>query len=231
MAVLQLSQDQAFEQMIVSEALKDLGDLWKLIPDPTNGAEVKSVVTEYLPTLIHTYGEPIAVKAAERFEEIRSLAGVSGRYFALLAEAPEQDRINSHAKRLLAPIFRDLEGNPDEALRNLEGLTSRMVLEQGRKTTVENTFSKRSGADGFVRVPSRTDTCGFCLIMATKVYKTAQNAGEGNRFHNRCHCSVVPKYEAVAIDGYDPQDLERRYKEAFKNSDGSLNEISKKIKL
>ena len=216
MALLQLTQDQQFEQMIVSEALRDLGELWKLIPDPTNGAQVKKVVTEYLPILIQTYGEPIAVKAAERFEDIRSLAGVSGRYYALLADAPEQDRINAHARKLLEPIFRGANSNPEEALRNLEGLTSRMVLEQGRKTSTQNTFTKGSKSKGFVRVPTGTDTCSFCIMLASKTFTTEENAKAGTKFHNKCFCKVTPLFDGVEIEGYDQEAFYQQYKASLK---------------
>lgn len=230
MAVLELAVDRQFQSMMVAEALRDLGDLWSMIPNPDDGRTVRAVLEEYLPILIQTYGEPLAVQAATRFEEIRSMAGVSGRFTSLIANGPETDRINAHARRMIEPIFRGDMSDPDEAFRNLEGMTSRLVLEQSRRTTVENTFSKGSGADGFLRVPTPgRDNCGYCLLLATKVYRTKETAKAGSRGHNRCFCKFVPKYEAVEIEGHDMEEIDRQYQEAFKNSDGSLNDIAKEL--
>ncbi|MFT4125554.1 MAG: hypothetical protein QM662_04915 [Gordonia sp. (in: high G+C Gram-positive bacteria)] len=37
------------------------------------------------------------------------------------------------------------------------------------------------------------NACGFCRMLATRgaVYRSAKAAGEGNRFHDRCHCLAV----------------------------------------
>ena len=216
MTVLELSVDRQFQSMLIAEALRDLGELWAMVSDPTNGATVRAVLEEYLPTLIQTYGEPLAVQAAERFEEIRSMAGVSGRYSALLGAAPEASRINAHARRLIEPIFRGADSNPAEAFRNLEGLTTRMVLEQSRRTTTENTFAKGSRSKGFVRVPSPgKDNCSFCVMLASKTFSNKENARAGTKFHNKCFCKVTPLFDGVEIDGYDQDEYFRLYKEGL----------------
>lgn len=206
MAVLELTVDREFQSMLIAEALRDLGDLWAMIPNPDDGRTVRAVLEEYLPVLIQTYGEPLAVQAAERFEEIRSMSGVSGKYSSILGTAPETDRINKHARRLIEPIFRGVDSNPAEAFRNLEGLTSRMVQEQARRTTVDNTFAKGSRSLGFVRVPTPgKDHCSFCLMLSSKTFRTEKSAQAGTKFHNKCFCKVTPLFEGVEIDGYDQE--------------------------
>lgn len=211
MAVLELAVDQQFQSMLISEALKDLGDLWSVIPDPTNGKLVRDVLEEYFPTLVQTYGQVIAVQSAERFEKVRNLSNVNGRYTALLASAPETDRINSHARRLIQPIFQGLDSDPDMALRNLESLTTRLVQEQGRRTTVENTFAKGSKSQGFVRVPGGVDSCSFCIMLSSKTFTTKDNARAGTRFHNVCRCSVQAVFEGVELEGYDQEAQYQKY--------------------
>lgn len=214
MAVLELAVDQQFQSMIVAEALRDLGDLWSIIPNPDDGRLVRAVLEEYLPVLIQTYGEPLAVQAATRFEEIRSMSGVTGRFTSLLANGPETERINAHARKMISPIFRGADSNPDEAFRNLEGMTSRLVLEQSRRTTTENTFAKGSKTKGFVRVPSAgRDNCSFCLMLSSKTFTTKENARAGTKFHNKCFCRVTPVFEGLEIDGYDQEAQYQKYLE------------------
>lgn len=214
MAVLELTVDRQFQSMLIAEALRDLAELWAMISDPTDGRTVRAVLEEYLPVLIQTYGEPLAVQAAERFEEIRSMSGVSGRFTALLGKAPEADRINAHARRMIEPIFRGAESNPDEAFRNIENLVGRMTLEQSRRTTVENTFSRGSRAKGFVRVPTPgKDHCSFCIMLSSKTFGSEKSAKAGTQFHNKCWCKVTPLFEGLEIDGYSQEEQYRKYME------------------
>lgn len=36
------------------------------------------------------------------------------------------------------------------------------------------------------------------------VYRSAKLAGEGNHFHANCRCRVIPGFEEMAVQGYDP---------------------------
>ena len=49
----------------------------------------------------------------------------------------------------------------------------------------------------FARVPTGTETCTFCLMLASRgaVYHTRKTAGERGRFHRGCDCKVVPSVE------------------------------------
>ena len=49
----------------------------------------------------------------------------------------------------------------------------------------------------FARVPTGTETCTFCLMLASRgaVYHTRKTAGEWRHFHRGCDCKVVPSFE------------------------------------
>lgn len=213
LATVSAAELHNFQKILVNEAVRDLGELWALVPDPTDGRQVKAVLAEYYQTLIEVYGEPIAVVAAEQFETIRKTANANGRYTAMLSPGPDSQRVQSHVWKMIEPIFRGDLSDPDEALRNMEGLTTRLVLEQSRRTMSDNALAKGSGANGFVRVPSRIDTCDFCLILASKTYKTEKTAGEGREFHSRCNCSIMPHFEAIVIEGYSQEGYLQMYNE------------------
>lgn len=63
----------------------------------------------------------------------------------------------------------------------------------------------------FARVPSGSDTCPFCLMLASRgfVYHTDASASHA---HDNCDCRVTPSWKAHAVEGYDPDELYDRWK-------------------
>ena len=59
----------------------------------------------------------------------------------------------------------------------------------------------------YARVPSGSDTCPFCLMLASRgfVYHNAKSAGALNHYHNNCDCRIVPGFDGFTeVEGYDP---------------------------
>lgn len=68
----------------------------------------------------------------------------------------------------------------------------------------------------FARAPTGSETCTFCLMLASRgaVYHTRKNAGEFKHFHRGCDCKVVPGFDgnadAEVVEGYDPKGMRER---------------------
>ena len=82
----------------------------------------------------------------------------------------------------------------------------------------------------FARVPTGSETCTFCLMLASRgaVYHTRESAGTFRCFHRGCDCKVVPGFEAARdaelVEGVRPKEIReqwRRFKEI--DSDGTLD--------
>lgn len=84
----------------------------------------------------------------------------------------------------------------------------------------------------YARVPSGSETCDFCTMLASRgpVYRTERSAGAIDHWHANCDCRVVPVFRSVAvhtgnggvvrrggtrIEGYDPDALYDRYIDAI----------------
>ena len=67
----------------------------------------------------------------------------------------------------------------------------------------------------YARVPSGTETCLFCLMLASRgfVYRTPKTAGEDGHYHANCDCRIVPSWK-YDIEGYDPQAIYTQWREA-----------------
>lgn len=92
------------------------------------------------------------------------------------------------------------------------------------ETIIANVGRDRDKGAIFARVPTGTETCTFCLMLASRgaVYHTRKTAGEWRHFHRGCDCKVVPSFEgdpdAELVQGVKPRELYERYKQ-FKEID------------
>lgn len=64
----------------------------------------------------------------------------------------------------------------------------------------------RSRGVRFARVPSGTETCAFCRMLASRgfVYWSRETAGALDHFHRGCDCRVVASDDPEGVEGYDP---------------------------
>lgn len=85
------------------------------------------------------------------------------------------------------------------------------------ETIVANVGRDRDKGARFARVPAGTETCTFCLMLASRgaVYHTRETAGEFKHFHRNCDCKVVPSFEgdpdAELVQGVKPRELYRKW--------------------
>ena len=86
------------------------------------------------------------------------------------------------------------------------------------ETIIANVGRDRDKGAMFARVPTGTETCTFCLMLASRgaVYHTRKTAGEWRHFHRGCDCKVVPSFEgdpdAELVQGVKPRELYERYR-------------------
>lgn len=81
------------------------------------------------------------------------------------------------------------------------------------ETIIANVGRDRKKGARFARVPTGTETCTFCLTLASRgaVYHTRKTAGEFRRFHRGCDCKVIVGFEddpdAELVEGVRPEEL------------------------
>ena len=87
-------------------------------------------------------------------------------------------------------------------------------------TTIRNAERDYRKGVRYARVPTGKETCGFCLMLASRGfdYKSRESAGctwgAFNRFHDRCDCRVVAGDADTVVEGYDPDWLYDAYLDA-----------------
>jgi hypothetical protein len=79
--------------------------------------------------------------------------------------------------------------------QRLTGSASRLVLQAGRETTLQN-VRRDPRAHGWARELESENPCAFCAMLATRgaVYKNGSEASAGFEAHDHCECQAVPNF-------------------------------------
>lgn len=179
------------------------------------------------------YADPESVGAIGRADHRSGIEVYNhGRYFTVTGRQVGTSGIKDRTgevSRLVAERFG--ASSAESRLRDAIRATS---SDQVRRLANE-TMRKNASRDGlrYARVPGSGETCGFCIMLASRgfVYWSAETAGEGNHYHRNCRCKVVPGFDGMEVEGYDPDALYGLYSEARSRSGSqpSADEVSRQI--
>lgn len=188
----------------VKLALRELMAFWHSL-DLSDGLGARVALESFWPQLLARYGEITATLAADRFEELTGLP-------ATMVRPVDAERANARMRWAIDPLF---GGSVADALARMRGLTDELVKQPGRSSMIRSAAQNRLR---FARVPTGSDTCDWCLMLAGRgaVYATSALAGDGRKFHSDCDCRAEPvasddDLERLRADGYDPGALYERY--------------------
>lgn len=216
-------------QALVNLALSDVTTIWDAL-DLSDGVTVRYALEDFLPDLVEDYGQAGAVLAAEFYEDLREVSEVPGRFTAISQPPPPPAAVQASSRWAIGPLFLGDKASPTDALTLLSGVAQRQIMQAGRDTLFKNA-QKDKTRPMFARVPSGTDTCKFCLILASRgaVYTSERDAGKGNKYHDNCWCTptLAWKPEDLPRD-YDPDALYERYKNAH-DPGMSLQEVIRNL--
>lgn len=204
---------QAANRGVVALAGRDLAAFWAAL-DLNRPEAARDALETFLPVLVGQYGEIAAAAAADWYEDLRDAAGVGSAFRVAPADLVPDAAIRGQVRFAAAALFTD---DPGRMLDFLQVAASKYVLQPGRDTITE-----AAAADPrkprYARVPSGTETCAFCLMLASRgpVYASAQTAGGRMRkYHGKCDCVPTPLWDGDDLPaGYDPDALYERYNAA-----------------
>lgn len=148
-----------------------------------------------------------ASMAAEFYDSVRERA-TGERYGADPASGHDPDATEGAIRAFLQGI---VEG---KSLADIMGLvTGRVdweIKHAAGNCVIENAKSDPM-CQRYARVPTGAETCPFCLMLASRgfVYLNAKSAGaDGNgHYHANCDCRIVPGFDGMDYEGYEPDVL------------------------
>lgn len=190
---------------ISSEARADFERFWARL-DFSDIAVAREAAIEYVTALVETYGNAASLNAAQFFEETSGVAN------ARTVNAVRAERIDSVVRYAMKLV---LSGVSEDALSTILADMDLQIKGAGRDTMIENA---RRSKKRFARVPRGSNTCEFCIMLASRgfVYHTKETAGDLNRFHPHCDCQIAAGFPGDRLEGYDPDKLYERYRDCRK---------------
>jgi hypothetical protein len=197
---------------LVTLAQRDLRDFWAALNLSGDPARVRNAVLEFFPELLTQYGDVAALLGADWYDMLRDAPPSAASFRAALARPADTEQAVSTARWALGPLFQSTP-DPQSALAALLGSTQRLVLQPGRDT-VWASARRDPVRTSFARMPSGPTTCRWCVMLASRGfdYDTAESAGEGRQFHDRCDCVIVPGRTRDDLpDDYDLDEYKRLY--------------------
>jgi hypothetical protein len=172
-----VEQFREANRQLVSLAQADITAIWAALDTSGDPTRVRDILLELFPDLVQTYGDTAAVLGADWYDTLRDVPASSASFNAALAAPAVTEQAQSSLRWALGPLFQ-AEPDPGGALQLLLGAAQRMVLQPGRDTIFDS--ARRDPVrTGVARVPSGSDTCAFCIMLASRgaVYYSVESAG------------------------------------------------------
>ena len=178
-------------------------------------ADVREFAEQALYACIAQFGSQAAAVACSAYDTTMEELG-----FGVSAAEPS---VNVSGKSAARSVDYFMRGGVDDFDRFARSLAEKAYNEVGRaahKTTIANAERDYRHGVRYARVPTGKETCGWCLMLASRgfAYTSAESAGYRgfafNRFHDHCDCRVVAGDEGTTVEGYDPDWLYDVYKDA-----------------
>lgn len=211
---------------LVNEASKATSDqikAWARLHPDASVAEYREFAKETMDGMCQVFGEAASGLAAQWYDVQAMASGVTlSPAITEVTYSPEQIKKVSHyqAKKLLNG---DIEGFADSCAEYVEN----NVKQSLNDTILSNAARDKEAGVRFARVPTGSETCTFCSMLASRgaVYHSRKTAGEQSHYHRRCDCKIVPGFEenpdAEIVEGYIAQeyyDLWKKFEEIDKLS-------------
>lgn len=207
----------------------------QLNPDATT-QEWQDYAVSVLYDSASTYGDAAAAWACEVYNQTMSELGVNTK------PAEPHGYTYDTAKGTVYDAASTIDFSRPDAHQQFAQLLTTKAFDAPRRaanrTMWRNATRDRRHGVGYARVPSGRETCGFCLMLASRgfVYATKETAGDiggrFNRYHDRCDCTVVAGTGGTTVEGYDPDWLYDVYLDSRHTADTQdYNAICREIEL
>jgi hypothetical protein len=171
---LQVEEFREANRALVTLAQSDLTDFWSALDTSGDPVRIRNLMLEFFPDLVQSYGDTAAVLGADWYDLLRDVPPSAASFNAVLAAPAVTEQAQASVRWAVGPLF---DADPDTALAQLLGSAQRLVLQPGRDT-VWDAAAADPVRTGVARVPSGTDTCSFCIMLASRgpVYQSQVSA-------------------------------------------------------
>lgn len=178
-------------------------------------AEVREYAATVLDQAARIYGGAGAAISAAEYDRLMAAAGIAADP-ARAGYEVNREQVEGSV-RYLAGLLAG--GDAEGFIRAVASKAHDAPLRAANSTMTANAVRDSGRGVRYARVPTGRETCGFCLMLASRgfAYRSRQLAGDigrsFNTYHDRCDCRVIAGTEDTAVEGYDPDALFEVYAE------------------
>ncbi len=169
---------------------------------------VRDLVIETMQSVCGASTDAAAALSAEFYDGLREME--TGQRMGAVATSGREAQATEGAVRAFAEHL--VNGKANAFVISLLSRVDYETKVAAAQTCLEN--AKRDPRKPmFARVPTGTETCDFCLMLASRgfVYHTEAAA---SHTHSGCDCRVVPSWKSQSVEGYDPDALYNDWQDA-----------------
>lgn len=181
---------------------------------PENIAECRDLVLQALAAVMPTYTTMAAQASADFYDAARELA--LGERLGAVAISDYDPRKTEGAVRGFVRFVLDgrVETFNEQVLQRID---YEMKRSAGESMFANGRRDPRKPK--YARVPTGSETCDFCLMLASRgfVYSSEATAGavKLDHYHSGCDCRVVAGWDGTEVEGYDTQAVYDRWQDAI----------------
>lgn len=188
-----------------------------LNPDPSV-ADVREHGMQVLAQAYRVYGDRAAYVACQWYDEAMARLGHDLDAAELFNDV-DADAIGRGVRYLVGLVA---DGDPSGYVSRMADKAYDHAMRAANSTMYGNANRPADARAGvrYARVPTGSETCGFCLMLASLGfnYRSRETAGDVgaqfNSYHDHCDCRVVVGDDLTTVEGYDPDWYYEVYQDA-----------------
>lgn len=178
-------------------------------------ADLRDKVIAILEPVCAASSDAAAAYAANFYDEVRELE--IGHPLGAQAISAYSAEATAGAVRAMVQII--VDGGPWERFARKVADRADYEVKRSAGECVKANAARDPLRPRWARVPSGTETCNFCIMLASRgfVYTSeiaASEKKEGGHYHPNCDCRIVPGFEGMQVEGYDPDALYRQWRDS-----------------
>lgn len=187
---------------IATQATDYVRDAIEQLGDGQGVTAMREAAIEALQQSVSIHGEMSQSLAAQLFDEVCSLEGIGPYTFEMVDDiidfAMLEEKVRYYARALVE------QDGGDKFLNDCGALADFYARRSNYESMVRNCYRNHVR---YARVPTGTETCDFCMMLASRgfVYYDQARAEEGSHMH--CDCVTICGGDSTQIEGYDPDAL------------------------
>ena len=126
------------------------------------------------------------------------------------AYAPDPEYVDATARYQVEKLK---AGDVDGFSKAIGG-AARYFAERGANDTMAELGRRDGKRARFARIPTGATTCPYCCMLASRGFVYRSDLSALNANHRNCDCRIVEGFEGMEVEGYDPDEYYRLWKDA-----------------